>query len=234
MSDDGRHRPLRLIGAGGKRRCYAHPDDPALCIKVPYTSAGAREARREAAYLALLERLHGDVAGRHLARCLARVRTSLGTGWVFERVRDERSGRPSPTLGDALDERAYAAEREAWERALEAFVHWSDATAVVVRDLTPDNLCVRRPLGGGLELVMIDGVGPAALVPRWLPLRAYARRRNARSRARYGVTSMPELIERCRRQRAWHRRPDAPSRRGDADQPVWLLERAPLGRSVAS
>lgn len=194
--------PLRLIAAGGGRRCYAHPRDPALCIKVPFNADGLREARREAAYLTRVERLHGVLDATHLARLHGRVRTSLGNGWVFDRVRDERSGEASPTLGRALDEAAYAREPEAWERALDEFRHWLGLTPLVVRDLIPDNFCVRRTVAGSLDLVLIDGIGPAGTLPRWLPLRAYARSRNERHAVRYGVTSVRALLERTRRARA--------------------------------
>ena len=199
---DAEHPPLHLIAAGGGRHCYAHPGNPALCIKVPFNADGLREARREAAYLAWVERMHGPLEARHLARLHGRVRTTRGEGWVFDRVRDERSGEPAPTLGQALDEAAYAREPIVWERALEAFRYWLGRTPLVVRDLTPENHCVRRTTAGELELVLIDGIGPAGTLPRWLPLRAYARSRNERHAVRYGVTSMPSLLERTREARA--------------------------------
>lgn len=194
--------PLRLIGAGGKRGCYAHPRERALCIKVPFTASGAAEARREATYLARVERRHGPLDGAHVARCHGSVATTRGTGWLFDRVLDEGTGAPSPTLTDALDERAHAAESARWEDALERFLRWTAETALVVRDLTPDNFCVRRTADGALRLVLIDGIGPAGTLPRWLPTRAYARSRNARHAARYGLTSVASLLERCREYRA--------------------------------
>ena len=199
VSERARGEALRLIGAGGGRACYAHPHDPTLCIKVPFTPAGRREARRESAYLRRVERLHGASDGTHFARGHGVIGTTRGTGWLFDRVTDGAGGDPSPTLTDALDESAHAADPESWQRALERFVRWTRETALTVRDLTPDNLCVRR--SRELELVLIDGFGPAGTLPRWVPLQAYARARNARSVERYGFASVAALLERCDRYR---------------------------------
>ena len=130
------------------------------------------------------------------------MRTTHGDGWVFDRVRDERSGEPAPTLERALDEATHAGEPDAWQRALDAFRRWLGRTPLVVRDLIPENLCVRRTVAGEPELVLIDGMGPAGTLPRWLPLPAYAHSRNARHAARYGFTSVESLLGRTREARA--------------------------------
>ena len=203
------HRVLSLIGRGITRACYVHPTDPGSCVKIGHARRGRVQSAREQRYLELLARRYPDDDLAHVARGRGRLSTSHGTGHVFERVMDEAptgaptlSPTPSPTLLLALDAAALRAERSTWEAALGEFRAWARTTAVVLRDLTPPNVCAKRLADGALRLVVVDGIGPRGTVPRLLPTLAYAHRRNAASLGTYGFDTPDTLAERCDRYRA--------------------------------
>ena len=196
-------RALRLIGRGITRACYVHPTDPGSCVKLGHARRGRVQSAREQRYLELLARRYPDRDLSHVARGRGTLATSHGTGHVFERVMDETpAGAPSPTLMRALDAAALDAERSTWQAALDEFRAWARTTAVVLRDVTPPNVCAKRLAGGALRLVVVDGIGPRGTVPRLLPTLAYSHRRNAESLRAYGFGALAELAERCARYRA--------------------------------
>jgi len=194
-----RHAPL--LGRGTGRACHVHPHDPGLCVKVPFNERGRKESRREQAHVRLVERLYGTAMYRHVTRLHGQVATDAGEGWLAERVCDERSGRPSPLLREALTAEALGREPERWREAFDELMRWGRDTAMVVRDWSPTNLCAKRLASGGLRFVVIDGFGPKEALPLWLPLRPYARFRNRYYAERGGVTSIEALLALCERER---------------------------------
>ena len=194
------------IGRGGGRLCYAHPDDPGLCVKLPFNERGRKESRREYGYLRRVARRYGDGAVHaHVAPLYGAVPTDRGEGWLAGRVRDAPGGDASALLADALTPESFAAEPESWRAAYRELERWSRGGAVVVRDWSPTNLCVRRLADGRRRLVVIDGIGPKEALPLWLPSRRHARARNRYYSTRRGIESIESLLAACER----HRRPAA-------------------------
>lgn len=197
---------LTPIGAGNTRDCFAHPFDPALCIKVPVNAQGEKVCRREHDYLTRVERRFPDADLRRLPRYLGRVLTDRGHGWVQQRVLDA-DGTPSGVLGAVLDAQRYAAAPARWDRALAEFIAWAVDVPVSLRDLTPTNLCVRLDPDGELQIVPIDGFSPRAVLPRLLPTRRYAAQRNRRELDRFGFRDVPTMLA-CARARGDTVRPE--------------------------
>ena len=192
-------RPLQSIGRGGTRECFAHPVDPARCVKLPLSRRGRLQSAREQDYLARVTRRYPDERLNHVARALGTLPTSRGPGHVFERVVDEASDgtlTASPTLLDALRHGVPADRRVLWRAALSRFRTWALSTPVVLRDLEADNVCVRRLADGSLRLVVIDGIGPRGVVPRLWPTRRYARERNRAMLERHGFDDLERLVSR--------------------------------------
>ena len=143
-----------LIGKGTKRKCYQHPDDPMLCIKVS-SGKGLRSAKRETRYLKLLHRRGKSVS--QIADYKGVARTNIGDGDVFEMVRDY-DGSVSKNiehylrLGDAtitakiLD-------------AIEALRRYLLTESILFSDLSLANILVKVSENGDYKLIIIDGVG---------------------------------------------------------------------------
>ena len=71
-----------LIGKGTHKKCFVHPQDPSLCVKVAYNELGKRDLNREVKYLS------GGYRRKHISTILPRfygtVQTSLGEGYVVD------------------------------------------------------------------------------------------------------------------------------------------------------
>jgi len=75
-----------LLAIGNNRRCYYHPDDRNLCVKVVHPDIGEKVNNREKKYYQLLQKR--DISWDRLARYQGAVATDQGEGLVFDVVRD--------------------------------------------------------------------------------------------------------------------------------------------------
>jgi len=200
--------PLILIGRGTGRLCYQHPIDSTLCIKIPRAARGANESRREYRYIKLINTLHKEDTSQHVTAFYGRICTSIGPGWLVERVMDEDGVTASPMMHECLTKSSFETERNLWVDAFNEFMTWCTHTAVVVRDASVNNICVKRLTTGALRFVLFDGVGPRGFLPRAVPLKFYAHRRNYLHAQNSEFTSIENLVEFCqklRNDRQYHR-----------------------------
>lgn len=146
-----------LIGRGNKRDCYAHPEDPNLCIKVARYPERWQECQAQSIvewyYTTHLKQR--QVPLDHISDCHSWVQTNYAAGLVIERIRNE-DGSPASTLRDALSTgRVEAAQTD---RMLLELKHWLIKHAIAIADLNGANLMVKGQDGND-RLIFVDGIG---------------------------------------------------------------------------
>ena len=174
-----------LIGIGGRRRLvYAQPEDPALCIKVPRNGRqGELQQQREIRYYRQLQKK--GIPFDHISRYLGTVETSVGTGYVYEAVRDA-DGR----ISDRFKELILHGKGEVADylRIMQKLEDYLFDNLILFYDMGPSNILCRRDAKGVLEPVIVDGLGDVVAIPilnysrhlrrqkirrRWLRMIAY-------------------------------------------------------------
>ena len=165
------------FAVGGTRRCYVHPHDERLCVKVlrPDRTAAARLAdargwrrlkglrgfddqRKELKAYRQLGRRRGDCT--HVARCHGTVRTDQGLGIVTELHRDWHGGFPLN-----LEQLLPSGMTRALAAAIDEFQAWLRRTLFLSRDLLPHNIIAVALEHERYRLVIVDGIGNSELVP---------------------------------------------------------------------
>lgn len=192
---------LELMGRGSGRLCFRHPSDESLCIKIPGNSRGRTECRVEYRYMRLIRFFHKENTSDRITAFHGPICTSMGTGWVCEVATADERGKLALQLHECLTPEAFAAESECWTKAFDDFMAWCFDTAVVVRDASINNICVKRLSNGELRFVLIDGIGPRGSLPRWIPLKSYAKKRNRAYAAKSQFTSIENLVAFCEKYR---------------------------------
>lgn len=143
-----------LLGEGTKRKCFIHPDDPCLCIKIA-SVRGRRSARREIRYLNMLRRRGKSLA--QIADYKGTIQTSLGIGDLYELVRD-CDGQVSKNLGYYLN----LGDKDMTARiigAIEDLRVYLARNLILFSDVRSDNLLVKKGCDGNFVLIVVDGVG---------------------------------------------------------------------------
>ena len=86
-------------GKGTHKKCFVHPSNSKLCIKIAYNRGGQKDLLREINYLKVLQRRKKDYS--ILPQYYGEVKTNLGKGYVYELIRDYDNAQ-SLTLEDIL------------------------------------------------------------------------------------------------------------------------------------
>ena len=162
---------------GGTRRCFVHPDDESLCVKVLRPDrtpsarlAGARgwrrlkglrgfdDQRKEVKAYRQLPRSRIDWT--HVPRYHGTVPTDQGIGVVTELHRNWDGGLPLN-----LEQLVPDGMTDALDAAINEFKAWLRRTLFLSRDLLPHNIIAVAVDPQRYRLVIVDGIGNSELVP---------------------------------------------------------------------
>lgn len=149
-----------FIAKGMGRKCYIHPNDTNLCIKIP-TPRGERSANRERRYF---KRLH--LYGKNMemiADYRKSIKTDIGNGDIFELIRDS-DGSISKSLGYYLSLNASDINEQITEQ-IEALRVYLSTEYILISDLGSENILLQKDSNGNLKLIVIDGIGDNNQVP---------------------------------------------------------------------
>lgn len=92
-----------FFAKGTNRKCYFHPEDQNLCIKIPFQEKNKRQRRilrnikRENNYYKKLS--ESTISWEHLSQYYGDVNTTLGEGSVYQIIRDSEGN-----IAKSLDE----------------------------------------------------------------------------------------------------------------------------------
>jgi len=183
---------LRPFASGDNRRCYQHPHDPTLCLKVlrpenieirfqrqlwlkkalgrTLINDNHQEIRahQQQAIRKLIATGREELAWAHLPRFYGSAETSMGTANVSEFLIGEQ-GKPAQTFEHYLRHRGFD---QMAQRAAEKFCDWLQKIGILTRNLLPHNLVISHR-DGQPELFLVDGLGAPtipdqlATLPAW-------------------------------------------------------------------
>ncbi len=141
---------------GGKRYCYVHPADSALCVKVA-ARADDRDCHAQQKLdiedYALLKRRGREAVFERVPEIAGVVDTDLGPGIVMQLYRDA-DGRISRKLGEVVRERGLT---PALIRAIDELKEWQRTQRLLTRDTGPHNVLAVRSGDDNWTLVIIEG-----------------------------------------------------------------------------
>ena len=144
-----------LIGRGTRRACYQHPDKASLCIKISTgTPNSIKQQARECHYYRAMEKRGVDFS--HLTRYEGAIETNLGTGHLYECIKDH-DGSYSKSLNHYLKR-----NKDQQGELILQFSKLEDYLlehGILFYDLNGGNIICQKDAQGELRLVMIDGIG---------------------------------------------------------------------------
>jgi hypothetical protein len=143
------------IGKGTHRKCYCHPRNKEICIKIKVSNSHPRRDQnvREYKYYKILENRKVDWA--HAAKCLGWVDTNLGRGLMFEHICDS-DGNSLPNVKAILNSSKVSETEICYE--LQYIKNWIFEYGVIVADLKLENMIYDRSRPRGKRIVIIDGI----------------------------------------------------------------------------
>jgi len=154
--------PSTRFGKGLHRECFVHPDDNDLCIKV-VTYGNQQETQREQHYYQQLQKR--KVAWDLLPRFHDNVETSIGSGAVFDLIRDH-DGQISKTLEFYLGSDDFLpAQKQQLDTALVELRKYLLKYSIMSMAMKPKNIVYQLSESGQGKLFIIDNIGNSDLIP---------------------------------------------------------------------
>ncbi len=144
-----------IIGSGNGRKCYVHPRDPSLVVKVP-SSAGVPRRQNELELLYLTSLMRRGVPFNYIPRVYGLADTTRGKGLICERISNP-DGRQCVTLMEAV--RTGLLDQARTETLLEELRQYLLRYWIVFVDSGDGNLVWQERQHESGRLVIIDGLG---------------------------------------------------------------------------
>lgn len=148
-----------LYGQGSHKKCFLHPHNKNLCIKIAYNEGGQKDLIREINYIDVLKRRHKDYS--ILPKYFGKVNTNLGTGYVFEIIRDYNNGR-TQTLEDFItDLNLFSQNYSLIVRLLKELKEKLYKNEIITMVLFPENILFQNTY----RVRIVNDMGSAVLIP---------------------------------------------------------------------
>ncbi len=195
--------PELFIGKGNQRTVYSHPDDPSICIKItkPNSKVAKRRQAREIGFYKSLARR--NVSFTNISKYLGKAETSLGTGYLYEKVLD-CDGALSEGLENLL--RRLGPDSDASTKLIaniqQLGIFMKDNKIIFHDYLIRDNMNIlcRKESDGSFTPVIVDGLGDTVLIPILNLSKKHTDKRIVRKWKKFLVEPMVKLLPWVRRE----------------------------------
>ena len=157
------------IGKGGFQKCYIHPENDQLCLKIKIDK-NHKDPRvdREIRYYKKIQKK--KIQKPFFAKYYGEQETNLGTASVYELIKDETTNTVSLTLYDYLKMENAPFSDAFFISKLQTLKQQMITHKVLARDIMGKNICCKILKDKSLELIIIDGIGHRDFIPlvEWL------------------------------------------------------------------
>ena len=152
-----------FYGNGRHKKCYIHPENENLCIKVPYNNGGKIDLEREVKFVRLLKKNKKDCS--ILPEYFSKIQTSRGDGYVFELIKDY-DGEKSLTLEDYLSNEELLKKNFGIIVDLLKFLKENLLkNQIITMGLFPENIIFQKIDYDKYRVRIVNDMGSAALIP---------------------------------------------------------------------
>lgn len=148
-----------ILGKGTNKRVYFHPTDPNKCIKFSLDSADETDIKYELEFRRICkDRVEKSIL---LTKYFGTVETNLGTGYIFELVRDF-DGNLSETFESFIKREGNS---DSTHNLLREFKQTLFDEQIITYTIFPDNIMVQKISESKSLIRIIDGIGMHVLIP---------------------------------------------------------------------
>ena len=152
-----------FYGKGTHKKCFVHPSNSKLCIKIAYNSGGQKDLLREINYLKVLQRRKKDYS--ILPQYYGEVKTNLGTGYVYELIRDYDNAQ-SLTLEDILtNQNLFNTMFETVKNMLLFLKTSLLKNEIITMGLFPENIIFQKTAPDKYNIRLVNDMGSGVLIP---------------------------------------------------------------------
>jgi len=154
------------IAEGQARKCYYYPNNPNLCIKIGKPEIAKNHLYKEINYYKKIQSKNiYKFEYQFYAQYHGEITTNLGTGFVYDLIKDEVSDSISLTLRDYIEMKDSPISDSTINIELKRLKRQMINHKVFVGDLRARNICVKVLKDSSVRLIVIDGLGHRDFFP---------------------------------------------------------------------
>lgn len=175
-----------FIGSGANKKCFTHPNNEKLCIKIIYSNNDGnsqKELQRELRYYQVLQ--NKNHSPKLLPNYYGEIETNLGIGYVYDVIRDydKNISRNLDYYFSSPDllEHNFANICYALKKMKEEMLQEN----LITMGLYPPNILYKKENEKEATLVIIDNIGTGSLIPLEYYFNFFARARVLRRWKRF-------------------------------------------------
>jgi len=155
-----------FIGEGTFQKCYKHPNNKDLCIKISKDNIKDTRLGNELKYHKRISKKKIKKKDYYFfTKYYGEIETNLGTGYVFDLVKDEITNTPSKTLGHYIFNPIPEISNELLNTEFKKLIQFMIKYKVVANDIGAKNICCRILKNKTVELILVDGLGHRNFIP---------------------------------------------------------------------
>lgn len=152
-----------IYGKGFHKKCYIHPYNPNLCIKIAYNEERKEDIEREINYLTILLKRNKDY--KILPKYYGKISTNIGEGYVFELICNY-DNTPCQTLENFLSNQKLLQENyDMILTSLKSLKNELLKNEIITLDLFAHNILLQKIAPDRYQVRIVNDMGSAVLIP---------------------------------------------------------------------
>ncbi|WP_033958124.1 YrbL family protein [Psychroserpens jangbogonensis] len=155
-----------FIAEGVYQKCYIHPENKNLCIKVSKQELSTSRLLYEINYFKKISKKNWKKFDYpFFTKYYGQVDTNLGTGFVYDYITDETTGEISKTMEYYLLNPDPKITNDMLRNAFEHLKRLMIKHRIIASDIRSKNICCKILKDQSIQMIIVDGVGHRDFIP---------------------------------------------------------------------
>ena len=152
-----------FYGAGRHKKCYLHPDNDNLCIKIAYNRGGQTDLLREINYIKVLKRRNKNYD--LLPQYYGEIETNLGHGYLFEVIRNFDKSKSIILQEILLSPSLFKQNFDLTVKMVQALKSKLFDNEIITMGLFPENVILQKISANEHKVRIVNDMGSGVLIP---------------------------------------------------------------------
>lgn len=167
-----------FYGAGRHKKCYLHPDNDSLCVKIAYNRGGQIDLLREIDYIKVLKRRNKNYD--LLPQYYGEIETNLGHGYLFEVIRNFDKSKSITLQEILLSPSLFKQNFDLTVKMVQALKSKLFDNEIITMGLFPENVILQKISANEHKVRIVNDMGSGVLIPLEYHFHYFAKAKVAR------------------------------------------------------
>ena len=167
-----------FYGAGRHKKCYLHPIEENLCIKIAYNRGGQTDLLREIDYIKVLKRRNKNYD--LLPQYYGEIETNLGHGYLFEVIRNFDKSKSITLQEILLSPELFKINFDLTVKMVQELKSKLFDNEIITMGLFPENIIFQKISPAEYKVRIVNDMGSGVLIPLEYHFHYFAKAKVAR------------------------------------------------------